>query len=143
MGRNRVVFGELQADGIEPRLRWIALEHGDLGSLREQRRRGAPFRVPEVLTGMWMVSAHGGAGSGQEQAGDDNHRSKGLQRVLPSERRRSALTSFTARNEARPTMGRPASTWLALCAASGAIGTTLGRSRGSRRGSRRGIARGI
>ena len=38
--------------------------------------------------------------------------------------RRSFLS--TARTEARPTMGRPASTRLALCAASGAIGRLYG-----------------
>jgi hypothetical protein len=50
-----------------------------------------------------MVSAHRDSGSGQEQAGDDNHRSESLQRVLLSERRQSALHA------------------LALNAASGAI----------------------
>src|SRR5258705_10654010 len=82
---------------MEYRLRRIAVEHRDLGSLREKRRRGAPFGVLEVLTGVWLVSANGKTASGQEQAGDDNHRSEGLQRGLLPERRRSALLPLNAR----------------------------------------------
>src|SRR5947208_3474957 len=50
-----------------------------------------------TLADAWKVSANGNTGSGQDQAGDDDHRSEGLQRVLLPERRRSALLALIRR----------------------------------------------
>ena len=52
--------------------------------------------------GMNVAGGSGDTGTSREQAGDDNHRSEGLQRVLLLERRRSALLPLKTRTRLVP-----------------------------------------